>query len=189
MARTRKPCTACGVVDQGRGADEICAGCQTLIKEAKAARAKLADTDGRRLFKRPRQWPYMHIHTVGWKDSSDAQKVVHYLGDLMAALSEKDPVAPWDRKNDGITPADFFGDKRDGEASSTIYCADSCFWAKPEQMKLITDLDALLRRLFESSYQAGYRDGQGLLVNLAAGKTSLADFEHDVERVMKEKRR
>ena len=54
-------------------------------------------------------------------------------------------------------------------------------WLKPEFAKLLAEMDHLIRRIVKSCYQVGLKEGQSLLVGLAAGTMSLTKFDEEVE--------
>lgn len=179
---SRKPCPACG--ESGYFiAERICRDCQQLLKEARDHRASV-DTDPEwRPYRIPHaHWPIdLYRYGSGQHDRrTDYKRVVELtLYNLMLAVGKD---APAHIKRDYSKPGlgqeypDLIPSPHKHPNPSDHERTARRLLMQPAVADLIADLVRNIREYAAENYDKGYQDGQNLLVGLASGTMSVADF-------------
>jgi hypothetical protein len=185
MGRITKPCPACKTTTYRREADGICTECERLIWEAKQNREALAKAQAEsgmeKLYQEPWFWPHFHRPGRTCMVDPDFDRLNQIFTEMMQAAGRIEVTGErnWDAQRTTWHHAKTFE-----QAAALVKGRDGirhAIWLKPEFAKLLAELDHLIRRLVKSCYQVGLKEGQSLLVGLAAGTMSLTKFDEEVE--------
>ena len=166
-----KPCPGCGKVVSGRKPDEVCFLCREKLAKYDKLAAALGKTenDVRVVYD---DWCHLNGKVL-WTYDEHNGEFEGWLHRLVQAFSRPD------------TTKVTLDDIREGRTPTVVpVLGQSSGSGKPRHallpkplVELIIEIRQLIPAIVKSRYEAGKRDGQNLLLQLASGELSQRDFD------------
>lgn len=176
-----KPCPGCGRVHPRRKSTEVCMHCRDKLRAHDYLKEELRKlTEDKRLIKLASLSSYQEriglpVRRLRADDRDYSVELMEVLWELANAIAT--PIVDQeDRYGLAHTALDPLVLRSDGYTGAMFYKMNK------EAAKKLHELRQLLPEIAKACYDAGWRDGQALLVNVAEGKASINDYEIEVKR-------
>jgi hypothetical protein len=183
VSRIRKPCPCCKKVNPRRPANDICYDCRRTFEFAEKLVAeeklKVDSAEDVGVFK-CRDLECWHWWPHYWRDlpkGTDSgaherfRKAMHRLASLLASPADQNRLSGI---KDRFDLPYIYGEKQHWDGSAVYVTVPRVVAAA------LVELDAAQRNLMCEAGRAAFDSGRSLLVSLAAGTTSIADFDKEV---------
>ena len=170
---TTKACPGCK--QEGlRDADSVCYHCRLKLQEAEKIREYQARQQNQQVYRIPVNFP-LYVVSVSSLNSDNVWKHLRALTDILARLV-RSPGIGVPAVGEALYAQEhrLFHDPKRNRTDDSSH--DDRKVIQTETAQLIGELDTLLQQSLEAAYQAGKQDGSSLLLQLASGELSVADF-------------
>lgn len=165
MARTRKPCPACGEVCQFRPAAEVCRDCKGLLADGEKYR-QLSEESGCEPYQIPQStynFPYIQHTSQSFGEGSFEKDFQRAIFDVLDAIAGPLP------SNVPYTHEELFRSNSRGERKTTVML-------QPQVVEPLRAMYQAVQGIAIHAFDEGKARGSNLLMQLASGDVGLSEF-------------